>query len=85
MSTQTGIDTRLFVGGEHVDPEGGATFENRDPFTGEVVSEVAARNLMYRTPASPAEARFSMNHCLAAAIQDGAVTLATQHAHLPPA
>ena len=42
MSTQTGIDTRLFVGGEHVDPEGGATFENRDPFTGEVVSEVAA-------------------------------------------
>jgi len=42
MSTQTGIDTRLFIGGEHVDPEGGRTFENRDPFTGDVVSEVAA-------------------------------------------
>jgi acyl-CoA reductase-like NAD-dependent aldehyde dehydrogenase len=44
MSTQTetGIDTRLFIGGEFVDAEGGATFENRDPWTGEVVSEVAA-------------------------------------------
>ena len=44
MSTQTatGIDTRLFVGGEFVEAEGGRTFENRDPFTGEVVSEVAA-------------------------------------------
>lgn len=42
-----------------------------------IVSEVALRNLMYRTATSPAEARFSMNHCLAAAIEDGAVTLAT--------
>jgi acyl-CoA reductase-like NAD-dependent aldehyde dehydrogenase len=44
MSTQTatGIDTRLFVGGEFVEAEGGRTFENRDPFTGEVVSDVAA-------------------------------------------
>jgi acyl-CoA reductase-like NAD-dependent aldehyde dehydrogenase len=43
MSTQTatGIETRLFVGGEFVDSEGG-TFENRDPYTGDVVSEVAA-------------------------------------------
>jgi acyl-CoA reductase-like NAD-dependent aldehyde dehydrogenase len=41
-ATQTGIETRLFVGGEWVDAEGGATFENRDPFTDEVVSEVAA-------------------------------------------
>ncbi len=43
MSTQTatGIETRLFVGGEFVDAEGG-TFENRDPYTGDVVSEVAA-------------------------------------------
>ena len=43
MSTRTeaGIDTRLFVGGEFVEAEGGRTFENRDPFTGEVVSEVA--------------------------------------------
>jgi acyl-CoA reductase-like NAD-dependent aldehyde dehydrogenase len=44
MSTQTetGIDTRLFVGGEFVEAEEGRSFENRDPFTGEVVSEVAA-------------------------------------------
>jgi acyl-CoA reductase-like NAD-dependent aldehyde dehydrogenase len=44
MSTQTeaGIDTRLFVGGEFVEAEGGGTFENRDPYSGEVVSEVAA-------------------------------------------
>ncbi len=44
MSTQTasGIDTRLFVGGEFVDAVSGETFESRDPFTGDVVSEVAA-------------------------------------------
>jgi acyl-CoA reductase-like NAD-dependent aldehyde dehydrogenase len=44
MSTQTetGIDTRLFIGGAFVDAEGGATFENREPWSGEVVSEVAA-------------------------------------------
>jgi acyl-CoA reductase-like NAD-dependent aldehyde dehydrogenase len=44
MSTQTetGIDTRLFIGGEFVEAEGGATFENRDPWSGDVVSEVAA-------------------------------------------
>lgn len=41
------------------------------------VSEIAARNLMYPVPTSPDEARFSMNHCLAAAIQDGSVTLET--------
>ena len=44
MSTQTetGIETRLFVGGGFVEAEGGRTFENRDPFTDELVSEVAA-------------------------------------------
>lgn len=42
-----------------------------------VVSEIAARNLMHVKPTSPNQARFSMNHCLAAAIQDGAVTLDT--------
>jgi acyl-CoA reductase-like NAD-dependent aldehyde dehydrogenase len=36
------IETRLFIGGAFVDAEGGATFENRDPFTDEVVSKVAA-------------------------------------------
>ena len=40
--TETGIDTRLFIGGEFVDAEGGATFDNRDPWSGDVVSEVAA-------------------------------------------
>ena len=40
--TETGLETRLFVGGEFVDAEGGRTFENRDPYTDEVVSEVAA-------------------------------------------
>ena len=43
MSTPaTGVETRLFVGGEFVEAEGGRTFENRDPFTGDVVAEVAA-------------------------------------------
>ena len=41
-TTETGIESRLFVGGEFVEAEGGRTFENRDPFTGEVVAEVAA-------------------------------------------
>ncbi len=40
--TGTGIDTRLFVGGEFADAEDGRTFENLDPFDGEVVSEVSA-------------------------------------------
>ena len=44
MSTQTetGIETRLFVAGAFAEAEGGRTFENRDPFTDELVSEVAA-------------------------------------------
>jgi len=33
---------RLFIGGEWADAEGGRTFEDRDPFTGEVLVEVAA-------------------------------------------
>lgn len=41
-TTETSVATRLFVGGEFVEAEGGRTFENRDPFTGEVVAEVAA-------------------------------------------
>ena len=42
MQTGTDIDTRLFVGGEFLEAEGGRTFQNRDPYTDEVVSEVAA-------------------------------------------
>ena len=34
--------TKLFIGGEWSDAEGGRTFEDRDPFTGELVAEVAA-------------------------------------------
>ena len=47
MSTQTetGIDTRLFIGGAFVEAEGGRTFENRDPWSGDVVSDVAAPGL----------------------------------------
>jgi acyl-CoA reductase-like NAD-dependent aldehyde dehydrogenase len=33
---------QLFIGGEWTDADGGRTFEDRDPFTGEVVVEVAA-------------------------------------------
>ena len=33
---------QLFIGGEWADAEGGRTFEDRDPFTGEVLFEVAA-------------------------------------------
>lgn len=35
-------DARLFVGGEWTDAAGGRTFEDRDPFTGEVVAHVPA-------------------------------------------
>ena len=44
MSTQaqTGLESRLFIGGEWSDAANGATFENLDPFTGDVVAEVAA-------------------------------------------
>ncbi|HET8607594.1 MAG TPA: aldehyde dehydrogenase family protein, partial [Gaiellaceae bacterium] len=41
----TSVETNLcrhFVGGEWRDAAGGRTFEDRDPFTGEVVAEVAA-------------------------------------------
>ena len=33
---------RQFIGGEWLDAEGGGTFEDRDPFTGDVVATVAA-------------------------------------------
>ena len=44
MSAETRESTakRLFIGGEWADAEGGRTFEDRDPFTGELVAEVAA-------------------------------------------
>ena len=41
--TQTGAsEGRQFIGGEWVDAAGGDTFESRDPFTGDVVADVAA-------------------------------------------
>ena len=44
MSTQidTGVETRLFIGGKWADGGSGHTFENRSPFDDEVVAEVAA-------------------------------------------
>ena len=43
MATQT-IETspRLFIGGDWVDAEGGSTFEDKDPFTGDTVANVPA-------------------------------------------
>jgi acyl-CoA reductase-like NAD-dependent aldehyde dehydrogenase len=35
-------ETQLFIGGEWVDSDGGETFDDRDPFTGDVVARVAA-------------------------------------------
>ncbi len=35
-------ECRQFVGGEWIDATGGATFDDRDPFTGEVVAQVPA-------------------------------------------
>ena len=45
MATTEAVETReaqLFIGGEWVDGAGGATFDDHDPFTGEVVARVAA-------------------------------------------
>ncbi|WP_270937228.1 MmgE/PrpD family protein, partial [Falsiroseomonas oryzae] len=42
-----------------------------------LVSEVAAANLRYRVPTSPAEARFSLPYCLAATLEDGSLTMAS--------
>ena len=41
MSAETRESTRkrLFIGGEWADAEGGRTFEDRDPFTGELVAD----------------------------------------------
>jgi acyl-CoA reductase-like NAD-dependent aldehyde dehydrogenase len=35
-------ETKHFIGGEWTDPIGGSTFEDRDPFSGDVVAHVAA-------------------------------------------
>src|SRR4051794_32880250 len=45
MTTTEAVKTReaqLFIGGEWVDAAGGATFEDHDPYTGDVVARVAA-------------------------------------------
>jgi acyl-CoA reductase-like NAD-dependent aldehyde dehydrogenase len=42
-TTQTGIrEAQLFVGGEWTDAAGGRTFEDRDPYSGDVVARVPA-------------------------------------------
>src|SRR5205809_4325596 len=35
-------ECKQFIGGEWVDAAGGGTFDDRDPFTGDVVAQVAA-------------------------------------------
>jgi len=45
MSTTEAVETRetqLYIGGEWVDAAGGGTFDDRDPYTGDVVARVAA-------------------------------------------
>jgi acyl-CoA reductase-like NAD-dependent aldehyde dehydrogenase len=42
MATATAQTYRQFIGGDWVDAADGATFEDRDPFTGETVATVAA-------------------------------------------
>ena len=42
-SVESGVrEAKHFIGGEWTDASDGATFEDRDPFTGEVVANVAA-------------------------------------------
>src|SRR5262245_1394857 len=41
-STLEATDRRLFIGGQWTDAAEGGTFENRDPFTGDVVATVPA-------------------------------------------
>ena len=52
MSAETRESTskRLFIGGDWADAEDGRTFEDRDPFTGELVAEVAAGTPRGRAP-----------------------------------
>ncbi|MGZ4282093.1 MAG: aldehyde dehydrogenase family protein [Gaiellaceae bacterium] len=66
MATETRESTanQLFIGGEWVAAEGGRTFEDSDPFTGEVLVEVAAgsrddarRAIEVATAAAPAWAQ----------------------------
>ncbi|MDO5712090.1 MAG: NAD-dependent succinate-semialdehyde dehydrogenase [Micrococcales bacterium] len=52
------VSKRLFIGGEWVDAEGGATFEVLDPATGEVLCTVA--------DASPADGRMALDAAVAA-------------------
>ena len=42
-----------------------------------MVSEVAAANLRYAVPRTPSEARFSLPYCLAAAVVDGTLSMAS--------
>jgi acyl-CoA reductase-like NAD-dependent aldehyde dehydrogenase len=42
VDTRQGTSKQLFIGGEWGDAEGGRTFEDRDPFNGDLVAEVAA-------------------------------------------
>ena len=41
-------ETKHFIGGEWADAFGGATFDDLDPFTGDVVARVAGRDARRR-------------------------------------
>ena len=60
MTTQAieASERRLFIGGEWVDSAGGGTFEDKDPFTGDVVARVpaATRNDAHRAVEAAAAA-----------------------------
>ncbi len=58
MSTEVSTAKQLYIGGEWADAEDGRTFEDRDPFTDEVVAEVAS--------ASRADARRAVEAAAAA-------------------
>ena len=43
MATATEVrEARHFIGGQWTDAAGGATFEDRDPYTGDTIATVAA-------------------------------------------
>ena len=63
MTTIEATERRLHIGGEWVDATGAGSFENRDPYSGEVVATVArggredarrARPRRRRSPPGPA-------------------------------
>jgi 2-methylcitrate dehydratase PrpD len=64
-STHRAVDALLNLRRKHgLDPTTVTAIEG-------IISEMAARNLMYESPKDPMEAKFSLNYCLASALVDG--------------